>query len=132
MKRLFLTIIGFIFCSQYIMAQFSVEGVMPYLKNRGNNYNPQTDIWGGVWIAVPETDRNTEFNETYMDCPYYEQLQYLGDTRIQALITLFNTGDDTMVRNFLIQSDQSRNAEGCTQARYQPVIRRKVRNGMLR
>ena len=56
--------------------------------------------------------------ETYMDCPYYEQLQYLGDTRIQALITLFNTGDDTMVRNFLIQSDQSRNAEGCTQARY--------------
>ena len=23
-------------------------------------------------------------NETYMDCPYYEQLQYFGDTRIQA------------------------------------------------
>ncbi|HEX3165903.1 MAG TPA: alpha-L-rhamnosidase N-terminal domain-containing protein, partial [Chitinophagaceae bacterium] len=22
--------------------------------------------------------------ETYMDCPYYEQLQYIGDTRIQA------------------------------------------------
>ena len=26
-------------------------------------------------------------NETYMDCPYYEQLQYFGDTRIQAMIT---------------------------------------------
>lgn len=57
-------------------------------------------------------------HETYMDCPYYEQLQYLGDTRIQALITLYNTGDETMVKNFLTQSEQSRNAEGCTQGRY--------------
>ena len=26
-------------------------------------------------------------HETYMDCPHYEQLMYLGDTRVQALIT---------------------------------------------
>ena len=57
-------------------------------------------------------------HETYMDCPYYEQLQYLGDTRIQALITLYNTGDETMIKNFLTQADQSRNAEGCAQGRY--------------
>ena len=25
--------------------------------------------------------------ETYMDCPYYEQLQYIGDARIQAMIS---------------------------------------------
>ena len=29
-------------------------------------------------------------NETYMDCPYYEQLQYFGDARIQAMLTLYN------------------------------------------
>ncbi|WP_198172757.1 alpha-L-rhamnosidase-related protein [Hymenobacter ginkgonis] len=29
--------------------------------------------------------------ETYMDCPYYEQLQYIGDTRIQALVSYCNT-----------------------------------------
>ena len=30
--------------------------------------------------------------ETYVDCPYYEQLQYVGDTRIQALISLYVSG----------------------------------------
>lgn len=56
--------------------------------------------------------------ETYMDCPYYEQLQYLGDTRIQALITLYNSGDLRMVRNFLRQADWSRTSEGVAQGRY--------------
>ncbi len=55
--------------------------------------------------------------ETYFDCPFYEQLMYLGDTRIQALITLYNSGDDRMVKNYLTQSDLSRTAEGVTAAR---------------
>lgn len=57
-------------------------------------------------------------NETYMDCPYYEQLQYFGDTRIQALATLYNTGDDRLVKNFLTQADLSRQPEGVTLSRY--------------
>lgn len=56
--------------------------------------------------------------ETYMDCPYYEQLQYLGDTRIQALVTLFNTSDDRLVKNFLYLADISRNSDGITKSRY--------------
>ncbi len=56
--------------------------------------------------------------ETYMDCPYYEQLQYLGDTRIQALISLYNSGDDRLVKNFLRLSDISRSPEGVTMGRY--------------
>ncbi len=56
--------------------------------------------------------------ETYMDCPYYEQLQYLGDTRIQALITLYNSSDDRLVKNFLHLADISRNADGITKSRY--------------
>lgn len=54
--------------------------------------------------------------ETYFDCPTYEQLMYLGDTRIQALVSLYNSGDDRMVKNYLLQSDQSRTAEGMTAA----------------
>ncbi|HYF69553.1 MAG TPA: family 78 glycoside hydrolase catalytic domain [Ohtaekwangia sp.] len=56
--------------------------------------------------------------ETYMDCPYYEQLQYVGDTRIQALVSLFNTGDDKLVRQAIDQLDHSRMAEGITLSRY--------------
>jgi hypothetical protein len=37
-------------------------------------------------------------HETYMDCPYYEQLQYIGDTRIQAQLTMALTRDDRPVR----------------------------------
>ncbi len=56
--------------------------------------------------------------ETYMDCPYYEQLQYIGDTRIQALISLFNSGDDRLVKNAITQLDNSRMPEGITLSRY--------------
>ncbi|MGI4875286.1 MAG: alpha-L-rhamnosidase N-terminal domain-containing protein [Janthinobacterium lividum] len=56
--------------------------------------------------------------ETYMDCPYYEQLQYLGDTRIQALVSYFNTTDDRLARNAITQLNNSRTAEGITLSRY--------------
>lgn len=56
--------------------------------------------------------------ETYMDCPYYEQLQYVGDTRIQALVSLYNSGDDRLMRQAIEQLDNSRMAEGITLSRY--------------
>lgn len=56
--------------------------------------------------------------ETYTDCPYYEQLQYVGDTRIQALVSLYNSGDDRLMRNAITQLDYSRMAEGITLSRY--------------
>jgi alpha-L-rhamnosidase len=56
--------------------------------------------------------------ETYMDCPYYEQLQYIGDTRIQALVSLYNSGDERLVRSAIEWMDRSRLAEGITLSRY--------------
>ena len=52
-----------------------------------------------------------------MDCPYYEQLQYVGDTRIQALVSLFMSGDHRLMRNAIAQIDASRTAEGATYSR---------------
>lgn len=56
--------------------------------------------------------------ETYFDCPYYEQLQYPGDTRIQALISLYVSGDDRLMRKAIIDFYNSRVPEGLTQGRY--------------
>ena len=56
--------------------------------------------------------------ETYFDCPYYEQLQYIGDTRIQAMISYYNSGDDRLARNAINLMDHSRLTEGVTQSRW--------------
>lgn len=56
--------------------------------------------------------------ETYMDCPYYEQLQYIGDGRIQALVSLYNSGDDRLVKNAINLMDFSRQPEGVTLSRH--------------
>ena len=56
--------------------------------------------------------------ETYFDTPYYEQLQYVGDTRIQALITLYMSNDDRLVRQAIEHFDLSRIPDGITASRY--------------
>ncbi|HTI57524.1 alpha-L-rhamnosidase C-terminal domain-containing protein [Mucilaginibacter sp.] len=64
--------------------------------------------------------------ETYMDCPYYEQLQYVGDTRIQAMVSYYDSGDDKLGRNAITLLDHSRLAEGITQSRYPTAIPQQI------
>jgi HPt (histidine-containing phosphotransfer) domain-containing protein len=47
-------------------------------------------------------------HETFMDCPFWEQLQYAGDTRLQALIAYVSTGDDVLARRALRAFDACR------------------------
>lgn len=57
-------------------------------------------------------------HETFMDCPYYEQLQYVGDTRLEALTTYVLTPDASLPRKAILAFDASRLATGFTQSRY--------------
>jgi hypothetical protein len=71
------------------------------------------DIWNVGWRTA-----RLCAGETYYDCPYYEQLQYEGDTRIQSLISLYVAGDDRLMRKALLDFYYSRVPEGLTQGRY--------------
>ncbi len=56
--------------------------------------------------------------DTYFDCPYYEQLQYVGDTRIQAQISLYVSGDDRLMKKAIDDIGNSFIPDGLTQSRY--------------
>jgi alpha-L-rhamnosidase len=71
------------------------------------------EIWDISWRTA-----RLDAHETYMDTPYYEQLQYIGDTRIQALISYTIANDDRLARQALRAFDASRIAEGITRSRY--------------
>ncbi|WP_152362030.1 family 78 glycoside hydrolase catalytic domain [Microlunatus speluncae] len=65
-------------------------------------------------------------HETTMDCPFYEQLQYAGDTRIQCLVGYLATGDDRLARQALLAFDRSRSPRGLTTSRYPSRIRQTI------
>lgn len=71
------------------------------------------DIWKVGWRTVQNCA-----GESFYDTPYYEQLQYTGDSRIQALIALYTTGDDRLMRKCIVDFYHSRTPEGLTQGRY--------------
>ncbi len=56
--------------------------------------------------------------DTYVDCPYYEQMQYVGDTRIQALISLYVSGDERLMKKAINDIAHSAFQDGLTESRY--------------
>jgi hypothetical protein len=83
-------------------------------RARFQSGDPELDkIWEISWRTA-----RLDAHETYMDTPYYEQLQYVGDTRIQALISYAVAGDDRLARQAIAAFDQSRTSDGITRSRY--------------
>jgi hypothetical protein len=85
-------------------------------EQRASFHSPDADL-DKIWDISWRTAR-LDAHETYMDTPYYEQLQYVGDTRIQALISYTVAGDDRLARQALRAFDDSRIPEGLTASRY--------------
>jgi alpha-L-rhamnosidase len=67
-------------------------------------------ILGRLWEVGWRTARSCA-HETYVDCPYYEQLQYVGDSYAVA-------GDDRLARQAIESFERSRRSEGITYSRY--------------
>jgi hypothetical protein len=94
---------------------YGISSHYPFVQTATFTSNDSSlkDIWKVGWRTA-----RLCAGETYFDCPYYEQLQYEGDTRIQALISLYNTGDDRLMRKAINDFYISRVPEGLTQGRY--------------
>ncbi len=60
-------------------------------------------------------------HETYEDCPYYEQLQYIMDTRLQILFTYQLSADDRLARKAIFDFHSSLMPSGMIQSRYPSV-----------
>jgi alpha-L-rhamnosidase len=65
-------------------------------------------------------------HETYEDCPYYEQLQYTMDTRLQMLFTYAVSADDRMARRTLFDYHSSALPSGMLQSRYPSEYRQVI------
>ncbi|MEZ2443822.1 alpha-L-rhamnosidase C-terminal domain-containing protein [Chitinophaga sp. RCC_12] len=70
-----------------------------------------------LWAAGKRAALTGAQDNLYND-PFNEQLQYIQDARIQGLAISFFSGDDQLLRNALVQTDQSRIPEGLVRSRY--------------
>ncbi|MBO0911581.1 MAG: alpha-L-rhamnosidase [Acidobacteria bacterium] len=76
--------------------------------------DPSLDqIWQIGWRTA-----RLDAHSTYMDTPYWERLQYIGDTRIQALVSYAVSGDDRLARQAIQAFNDSRIPDGITRSRY--------------
>ncbi len=71
------------------------------------------DIWEIAWRTL-----RTGTHEIYTDSSYYEQLSYVGDTRIEALVSLYVSGDDRLMRKSIDAFGKRRDPNGLTTSRW--------------
>ena len=57
-------------------------------------------------------------HETSIDCPYYEQLQYIGDARLNFLCHYALANNDRLARKSILQYDESRLPQGLMRCSY--------------
>jgi len=75
-----------------------------------------SEIWDNSWRTL----RNSAV-EAFID-PYYEQLQYIGDTKIEAMVSIAVSGDDRLMRKAIKMFDNSRLPIGLTASRYPSCV----------
>ncbi|TKX19236.1 putative bacterial alpha-L-rhamnosidase 6 hairpin glycosidase domain-containing protein [Elsinoe australis] len=82
-----------------------------YLENASDPESQQ------IWDVSVRTMRNCMF-DAYVDCPFYEQLSYIGDSRTVGLFHYLISGDDQLMRRTISGFAISITADGLPQSRF--------------
>lgn len=101
--------------SEAVFELTPIETGYPYTVE--SRFEADDPVVGPTWEVGVRTLRRCA-GETYFDCPYYEQLQYVGDSRIQALAGYYLSRDRRLQRSAIDQIGDSVMADGLTQSRY--------------
>ncbi len=104
-------------------AEEALEMEAPTFRKTG--YPLQTKSWvksskpwvREVWDMSVRTLENCMM-ETYMDCPYYEQMQFIMDTRLQAMFTYVAGSDVRMAKKALKDFHYSMLPDGLIHGKY--------------
>ncbi|KAL2855385.1 hypothetical protein BJY01DRAFT_257082 [Aspergillus pseudoustus] len=99
------------------LTQFDATQVNYPLAVKATFGNPGDVDSKGIWDVSIRTLRNCMF-DGYSDCPFYEQLQYSGDSRQVGLFHYLLSGDDRLMRQAVTNYAASIVAEGLTQSRF--------------
>lgn len=95
----------------------------PTMRKTGYPLNPQSYIKSSeswveqVWKMCVNTLQNCML-ETYMDCPFYEQMQFIMDTRLQALFHYTVSTDKRLAKKALEDFHCSMIPDGLMQGKY--------------
>ncbi len=96
--------------------ELSFEFLAYPLNLRAEWRSPEDPVLERIFETAWHTARCCA-HEHYEDCPYWEQMQYAGDTRIQALISYIGSGDGRLGRQAIRQFDESRIGGGLPMSR---------------
>jgi len=94
---------------------YSIFTAYPFKEKA--SFKSNNPVLNDIWTVGWRTQRLCG-NETFFDCPYYEQLQYIGDARIQALVSTYVSGDSRLAKNAIATLHESQLPFGITQSRY--------------
>ena len=85
-----------------------------YPVKKQGTFQAEDPVLNQMWdVSVRTLERC--MLDTYVDCPYYEQMQYIMDTMIESLLTFQITDDDRLVRRAIEDFHSSRRPDGMIQ-----------------
>lgn len=100
-----------------------VKMKLPTFRKTGYPFDVKSEVsssarWvNELWTMCVRTLENCMM-ETYMDCPYYEQMQFPMDTRLQAMFTYAVSGDTRLAKKALEDYHCSMIPDGLIHGKY--------------